>query len=91
MGLTILCLYVYIGAVGDPASLGVFAVLLGQSDGQYLAAAQREIDFILSAPRWPNGAISHRIEAPELWYGKHANPSPQKFIIPIRNHKYYKC
>ncbi|KAH9477596.1 Unsaturated rhamnogalacturonyl hydrolase YesR [Psilocybe cubensis] len=56
------------GAVGDPASLGVSAVLLGQTDVTYTAAAKAEIDYLLSgAPRWPNGAISHRADHPELW------------------------
>ncbi|KAL0573765.1 hypothetical protein V5O48_008192 [Marasmius crinis-equi] len=56
------------GAVGDPASLGVGAVMLGKKMPQYAAAAKREADFVVQqAPRWKNGAISHRVEAPELW------------------------
>ncbi|KAI4163976.1 MAG: hypothetical protein LQ342_002473 [Letrouitia transgressa] len=56
------------GAVGDPAALGVSAVLLGQQDDQYSAAAQRQADFILQkAPRYQNGAISHREALAELW------------------------
>ncbi|UKZ96825.1 uncharacterized protein TrAFT101_011601 [Trichoderma asperellum] len=55
-------------AVGDPASLGVSASLLGQSDSVYIGAANREADFILNiAPRWSNGAISHRADVAELW------------------------
>lgn len=55
-------------AVGDPASLGVSAILLGQSDSVYIGAANREADFILNiAPRWSNGAISHRADVAELW------------------------
>ena len=55
-------------AVGDPASLGVSAILIGQSDGSYLDAADREADFILNqAPRWSNGAISHRADIAALW------------------------
>lgn len=55
-------------AVGDPASLGVSAVLLGQSDDVYIGAAEREADFLLNvAPRFSNGAISHRPDVAELW------------------------
>lgn len=55
-------------AVGDPASLGVSAILLGQSDSVYIGAANRESDFLLNvAPRWSNGAISHRPDVAELW------------------------
>jgi hypothetical protein len=53
------------GAVGDPASLGVAAVLLG---GEYMDAARGEVEYILGqAPRWGNGAISHRVDVAELW------------------------
>ncbi|KJA18778.1 hypothetical protein HYPSUDRAFT_190583 [Hypholoma sublateritium FD-334 SS-4] len=56
------------GAVGDPASLGVGAVMLGKTNGSYAAAATAEIDYLLTqAPRWPNGAISHRAQYAELW------------------------
>ncbi|KAJ6437243.1 FAD-binding, type 2 [Purpureocillium lavendulum] len=55
-------------AVGDPASLGVSAILLGQSDGTYIGAAQRQADYLLNgAPRYSNGAISHRPDVAELW------------------------
>jgi hypothetical protein len=62
------------GAIGDPASLGVSAVLLS---GGYLLdeegvvygnASDEEVYYIMNeAPRWENGAISHRVAAPELW------------------------
>ncbi|KAF7330760.1 Unsaturated rhamnogalacturonyl hydrolase YesR [Mycena venus] len=56
------------GAVGDPASLGVSAVLLGKSDAKYANAVKEQIDYIInSAPRFWNGAISHRVEVAELW------------------------
>ncbi|KAF8157098.1 hypothetical protein B0H34DRAFT_859672 [Crassisporium funariophilum] len=56
------------GAVGDPASLGVSAVLLGMSSKDYASAAKEEVDYILGeAPRWWNGAISHRVQYAELW------------------------
>lgn len=55
-------------AIGDPASLGVSAVLLGQSNSLYLSAANRQGDYILNdAPRWSNGAISQRANVAELW------------------------
>lgn len=61
---------VFVGnsAVGDPASLGVSAILLGQSDQTYIDASHREADYILNdAPRYSNGAISHRPDVAELW------------------------
>jgi len=55
-------------AVGDPASLGVSAILLGQSDSTYIGAANRQADYILNqAPKWSNGAISQRSDVAELW------------------------
>ncbi|TFK33972.1 Six-hairpin glycosidase-like protein [Crucibulum laeve] len=58
------------GAVGDPASLGVSAILLGKIRGNsaYREAAAEEVDFIVNkAPRWSNGAISQRVDVAELW------------------------
>jgi hypothetical protein len=56
------------GAVGDPASLGVSAVFLGKTDSTYANAVTEEINYITnSAPRFSNGAISHRVEVAELW------------------------
>lgn len=56
------------GAVGDPASLGVSAVLLGKTDAAYAAAAKAQAEYVLAgAPRWHNGAISHRADHPEIW------------------------
>jgi len=56
------------GAVGDPASLGVSAVMLGKTDGRYAQAASDTINYLMnSAPRFWNGAISQRVVAPELW------------------------
>ncbi|KAJ6465620.1 hypothetical protein C8R47DRAFT_1056834 [Mycena vitilis] len=56
------------GAVGDPASLGVGAVMLGRTNASFAAAAQSEIDYMIdAAPRWANGAISQRADIPELW------------------------
>lgn len=57
-----------IGAAGDPASLGVSAILIGQTDGSFLAAAERQVQHLLDdVPRWANGAISHRESVAELW------------------------
>jgi hypothetical protein len=55
-------------AVGDPASLGVSAILIGQSDSTYIDASNRQADYILNqAPRWSNGAISQRGDVAEIW------------------------
>jgi hypothetical protein len=55
-------------AVGDPASLGVSAILLGQSNNVFINAAQRQAEYILNqAPKWSNGAISHRPDVAEIW------------------------
>ncbi|KAL0564590.1 hypothetical protein V5O48_017453 [Marasmius crinis-equi] len=56
------------GAVGDLASLGVAAVMLGRSIPMYREAADRQLNFVVNeAPRYWNGAISHCVERPELW------------------------
>ncbi|KAJ7179491.1 hypothetical protein C8R46DRAFT_887323 [Mycena filopes] len=56
------------GAVGDPASLGVSAVLLGKTNRTYMDAVAEEINYITNiAPRFSNGAISQRVDVPELW------------------------
>ncbi|KAI0869709.1 hypothetical protein GGS24DRAFT_477968 [Hypoxylon argillaceum] len=56
------------GAAGDPASLAVSAILIGQTQKPFLSAAHRQIQHLLTAvPRWANGAISHREDYPELW------------------------
>ncbi|CRK21743.1 hypothetical protein BN1723_003200 [Verticillium longisporum] len=63
--------------VGDPASLGVSAILLGQSENVYLGASKRQAEYLLnSAPRWSNGAISHRSEEAELWIDNMAMSFP---------------
>ncbi|KAK0634131.1 hypothetical protein B0T14DRAFT_534086 [Immersiella caudata] len=55
-------------AVGDPASLGVSAVMIGKTESAYQQAAARQADFLLNiAPKYSNGAISHRTEVAELW------------------------
>ncbi|KAJ7142593.1 hypothetical protein C8R44DRAFT_725930 [Mycena epipterygia] len=56
------------GAVGDPASLGVAPVMLGETSASYTAAGQREIDYAVDVvPHWINGAISQRVDVAELW------------------------
>ncbi|KAJ8095568.1 hypothetical protein PM082_023098 [Marasmius tenuissimus] len=56
------------GSVGDPASLGVSAIMLGKTDAKYAEAAKGQMDYILhEAPRFWNGAISHRADVSELW------------------------
>lgn len=55
-------------AVGDPAALGVSAILLGQSNSAYLDASNRQAEYILNeAPKWSNGAISQRQDVAEIW------------------------
>ena len=57
-------------AVGDPASMGVGAVLLGKTDPAFAKAANQTVEGLLKdAPRFWNGAISHRPGQAELWYG----------------------
>ncbi|KAG6910742.1 hypothetical protein DXG01_008274 [Tephrocybe rancida] len=56
--------------VGDPASLGVSAWLLGKKSGyeQYKAGAIESFGYVVgSAPRAWNGAISHRALYVETW------------------------
>ncbi|KAF8623003.1 hypothetical protein AX15_006595 [Amanita polypyramis BW_CC] len=56
------------GAVGDPASLGISAYLLGKTNKTLADAAAGELDYVLNgAPKFWNGAISHRYNYPELW------------------------
>lgn len=56
------------GAAGDPASLGVSAILIGQTHREFLSAAERQVNHLLTAvPRWANGAISHRESEKVLW------------------------
>ncbi|KAJ3711966.1 hypothetical protein C8R42DRAFT_595149 [Lentinula raphanica] len=56
------------GAVGDPASLGVGAVMLGKTNASFAGGAYQEFEYITGqAPRWYNGAISQRTDVPELW------------------------
>ncbi|KAJ7579268.1 Six-hairpin glycosidase-like protein [Mycena floridula] len=56
------------GAVGDPASTGVAAVMLGKADSSYEKAATAQLTYMLyDAPRFWNGAISQRANTPELW------------------------
>lgn len=56
------------GASGDPAALGVSAILLGQSDKAYFDAATREKQHLLTqVPRMSNGAISQRDSNVAAW------------------------
>ncbi|KAF2806877.1 uncharacterized protein BDZ99DRAFT_465636 [Mytilinidion resinicola] len=56
------------GAAGDPASLGVPALLIGKTNSVYTdAAVRQEKHLVNDVPRWPNGAISQRESLPELW------------------------
>lgn len=54
--------------VSDPASMGMVALRLGQRSSKYFQAAMRQKDYLINhAKRYSNGAISHRVEVPELW------------------------
>jgi hypothetical protein len=56
------------GAVGDPASLGVSAVLLGKRNHTFARAVADQLNYVVNgAPRAFNGAISHRVDIVELW------------------------
>jgi hypothetical protein len=53
---------------GDPPALGIPAVFIGQTQPEYRLAADRQLKFLVqNVPRWPNGAISHRLNYAELW------------------------
>ncbi|KAG6356232.1 hypothetical protein INS49_015619 [Diaporthe citri] len=55
-------------SAADPASLGVVAVLLGQVDPPYMAAAERQFATLVeNTPRMGNGAISHKVRRAETW------------------------
>ncbi|EMC93910.1 hypothetical protein BAUCODRAFT_52470, partial [Baudoinia panamericana UAMH 10762] len=55
-------------SVSDPASLGVAAVMVGTRWSRYLTACERQKEYLLDrAPRYSNGAISHRQQVAELW------------------------
>ena len=55
-------------SVSDPAALGVSAVMIGQSSQGWYKAAEAQKDYLVNdAPRYRNGAISHRVEVAELW------------------------
>ncbi|KAF2107278.1 hypothetical protein BDV96DRAFT_589451 [Lophiotrema nucula] len=54
--------------VADPASLGVSAILLGQSEPSCREAAHRQMEYISKAPRYGNErALSHRTDVKEAW------------------------
>ncbi|KAH8797627.1 hypothetical protein F5884DRAFT_815020 [Xylogone sp. PMI_703] len=73
-------------AVGDPASLGVSAILLGQSQNVYIGAAQRQADYILNqAPKFSNGAISHRPDVAEVWADFTAMAPPFLAYLAVQN------
>ncbi|KXT02251.1 hypothetical protein AC578_5087 [Pseudocercospora eumusae] len=55
------------GASGDPASLGVPAIIIAQTDPKTAVAVARQYAHFGIVPRWPNGAISHRDDYAELW------------------------
>ncbi|KAF9019648.1 hypothetical protein BDZ89DRAFT_1072897, partial [Hymenopellis radicata] len=75
------------GAVGDPASMGISAYLLGMTNSSYAEAAVTEVNFQLNAPRWSNGAISQRFDVAELWddFGYMSPPFLAYYAADTRN------
>lgn len=56
------------GATGDPASMGVAAIMIGKTKSAYASAATRQLNHLLyEVPRYNNGAISQREGYAELW------------------------
>ncbi|KAF8871057.1 hypothetical protein CPB84DRAFT_1855203 [Gymnopilus junonius] len=56
------------GATGDPASLGVSAVLIGKTNSTFAwAVNQTATGLLQDVPRFANGAISQRGDVAELW------------------------
>ncbi|CAA7268314.1 unnamed protein product [Cyclocybe aegerita] len=56
------------GAAGDPASMGVGALMVGKTNATFAKAADDTIKGLLEdVPRYWNGAISHRANTAELW------------------------
>lgn len=62
--------------------------MIGQTEPAYLAAAERQVQHLLTAvPRWPNGAISHREAVAELWadFVYMAPPALAYWAVQTRN------
>ncbi|KAF9039464.1 hypothetical protein BDZ89DRAFT_945434 [Hymenopellis radicata] len=58
------------GSTGDPASLGILAWMIGKYPGYelYATVTEQTITYLMTgAPRYDNGAISHRADVAELW------------------------
>jgi rhamnogalacturonyl hydrolase YesR len=55
------------GSAADPCSLGVPTIMLGQSDVEYLKAAQRQFNHLRDVPRIDTGGISHLSDIAEAW------------------------
>lgn len=60
------------GSAADPASAAPVVLIAnwtGLRDWDYAAAAEQQLDYLLNhAPRYQNGAISHRNDGIQLWY-----------------------
>lgn len=60
--------FLHIDAAGDPASLGIPALLIGTFNHDYHTAACRQANLLLTrVPRTSKGAISHRYDVAEAW------------------------
>ncbi|KAK3314552.1 hypothetical protein B0H66DRAFT_576774 [Apodospora peruviana] len=72
-------------APGEPASLGVSAIMIGKSDQVYLDAANHQAHYLLNlVPRWSNGAISHRPDVAELWADNMAMSFPVLAYLAVQ-------
>ncbi|KAF2161649.1 hypothetical protein M409DRAFT_28044 [Zasmidium cellare ATCC 36951] len=84
------------GATGDPASLGVSALLIGQSIPAYNASATRQLEYLLNpltTPRLPNGAFSHREAYPAAWadFISMAPPFMAYYAVATQNDSYIRA
>ena len=69
--------------MSDPCSIGVAAELIGVTDEAYAKATVRQAESVLEkAPRWSNGAISHRYDVTELWADNSMSSPPSSSLSP---------
>lgn len=72
------------GANGDPASLGVSAILLSPTNDTVKQAASKQLEHLFAAPRFYNGAISQRDAVPELWADGMVSGSRRDGVVYLR-------
>ncbi|KAK4496589.1 hypothetical protein PRZ48_012569 [Zasmidium cellare] len=83
------------GATGDPASLGVSALLIGQTIPEYNTSATRQLEYLLNpakTPHLPNGALSHRSAYPSAWsdFISMAPPFLASYAVATQNDTYIR-